>query len=109
MKRISQMLKQEYFRENIFNFEEMIIHCTPYSTLRMWIYFDESSFEDYNKKSEARNFMAFLSFYNGADKVGFNEVRKLYYISYEFPMTLKDFFYETFKDSSRVDVSNLRK
>ena len=83
-------------------FEKFIFDVSPHNTIRLWAYFKEEDFH-LVKDSLASTAFTFLSCWHGADK------REAGMLSWEFPVSLSEYFYERYNMDSRADVEYLRK
>lgn len=83
-------------------FEKMDFDLTPYGTIRLWAYFKEDEFHSLNN-SQLKIALGWLSCWGGWDKRSYGMV------SWEFPISLIEYFYEKYKVDSRCDVEYLRK
>ncbi len=83
-------------------FEKFIFDVSPYNTIRGWFYFKEEEFH-FLDNSPAKKAFDYLCCWGGWDK------RESGMVSWEFPVSLAEFFYERYKLDSRADVEYLKK
>lgn len=74
--------------------EKIVFDQTPSNSIRVWLHFNkDNDFEIMNKltRSDLWSFLQFSSVWGGYDK------RELGMVSFEIPMTLKDFIKKKFE------------
>lgn len=81
-------------------YETMTFQETPYNTIRVFVYYYEK-YPDY----KIDHIFNFLSIWGGEDKNYLKNERRVK--SWEFPVSLRDFFKDKYQHNTDVDIKGL--
>lgn len=83
-------------------FDKLVFDFTPYHSVRVWMYFDETNFHQISNSKEAKGF-DYLCSWGGVDK------RESGLLSWELDSSLIPFFAHKYAFHKSVDVTILQK